>query len=89
MKLTMNEEITNEEITTYRTAREQSNMEQVNEATNNEAALVGTAPQKESAYTLKKVASTTSQKMLKAQARDDSDVASVKKEDRSFACLKS
>ena len=56
-------------------------MEQVNEAINNETALVGTAPQKESAYDLKKVASTTSQKMMKAQSRDDNDAASVNQEE--------
>ena len=59
-------------------------MEQMNEAINNETALIGTASQKESAYALKKVASTTSEKMLlKAQARDDADATStsINKED--------
>ena len=56
-------------------------MEQVNEVINNVTALVGTVlPQKESADALKKVASTTSEKMSKAQTRADDDDASINTE---------
>ena len=55
-------------------------MEQVNEAINNVTSLIGTVlPQMESAdaQTQNEVALTTSEKMLKAQAGADSDVASI------------